>query len=282
MNTNKNPFPDLKAFEKTGISSFEELALYCELHNLDLLSLCLFIFKSYAQLCTDYTRYMFNIVKKQYLNTQSTILSIYHSIGIDEPMFIPYLKQMVNRLELDTFICPKHLDIYPSLLIENNDTIKKLVFNDSIQQIRLPIVNSCKNLEEIVFPKEFLLPKELYNEKDFSYEKVFSKYDSINFEMIRNCPSIKKIVVPDNTVLKVENKTLIHGRPIVYNSITHTPPNKILYLIMENKTLQLFNDDIPLHSLGPLDIDKVEIVYHDGTPVKGYRNVLNINNLSYL
>ena len=242
MNTNKNPFPDLKAFEKTGISSFEELALYCELHNLDLMFLCLFIFKSYAQLCTDYSRYMFNIIKRQYMNTQSTILSIYHSVGINEPMFIPYLKQMVNRLELDTFICPKHLTVYPSLLIENNDTIKKLVFNESIQQIRLPIVNSCKNLEEIVFPKE------LYNENGFSYEKVFSKYDSINFKMIRNCPSIKRIVVPDNTVL--------------------TRDNNRLSLIIQSKTLQLFNDDIPLHALGTLDIDKVEIVYHDGTPIK--------------
>lgn len=282
MNTNKNPFPDLKAFEKTGISSFEELALYCELHHLDLLSICLFIFKSYAQLCTDYSRYMFNHIKPQYLNTQSTILSIYHSIGIDEPMFIPYLKRIVNHTDIDTFICPKHLTVYPSLLIENNDTIRKLVFNESIQQIRLPIVSSCKNLEEIVFPKEFLLPKELFNENDFSYEKVFSKYDSLNFEMIRNCPSIKRIVVPDNTVLKVENKTLIHGRRILYNSIENAPPNKFLYLMIENKTLQLFNDDIPLHPLGPLDIYDVEIVYHDGTPVKGYRNILNINNLSYL
>lgn len=268
MNMNKNPFPDLKAFEKTDISSYEELALYCELHHLDLLSLCLFIFKSYAQLCTDYSRYMFNIVKSQYLNTQSTILSIYHSVGIDEPMFIPYLKRIVNHIDIDTFICPKHLTVYPSLLIENNDTIRKLVFNDSIQQIRLPIAHRCKNLEEIVFPKELLIPKELFNENDFSYEKVFSKYDSLNFEMIRNCPSIKRIVVPDNTVLKVENKTLIHGRRIVYNSIENAPPNKILSLMIENKTIQLFNDDIPLHSLGLLDIDKVEIVYHDGTPIK--------------
>ena len=123
MNTNKNPFPDLKAFEKTGINSFEELALYCELHHLDLLSLCLFIFKSYAQLCTDYSRYMFNIVKPQYLNTQSTILSIYHSIGIDEPMFIPYIKRIVNHLEFDTFICPKHLTVYPSLLFDSKRTL---------------------------------------------------------------------------------------------------------------------------------------------------------------
>lgn len=272
MNTNKNPFPDLKAFEKTGISSFEELALYCELHHLDLLSICLFIFKSYAQLCTDYSRYMFNHIKPQYLNTQSTILSIYHSIGIDEPMFIPYLKRIVNHTDIDTFICPKHLTVYPSLLIENNDTIRKLVFNESIQQIRLPIVSSCKNLEEIVFPKEFLLPKELFNENDFSYEKVFSKYDSLNFEMIRNCPSIKRIVVPDNTVLKVENKTL--NEKVCKNWCTieriSQDNNKILSLMIENKILKLFNDDIPLHSLGSLDIDKVEIVYHDGTPVKGY------------
>ena len=235
---NNIPFYDIDEFEKTGISSYEELAVYCDLNNLEVKPLCVFILKSYTDIVKTYgaVNVFFELINTRYINTRKVIISIYHAIGIDEPLFIPYIRKILSFIDFETFTCPKELKMSPKRFFSENDTIRKIIFNDSIQHIHLPIAEKCNNLGEIVFPRE--CPN----------EGLFFRRETEKSCLFRKCPSIKRIVVPDNAIIRMKD-------------------NNQFSLVIPSNLTPLFND-ISLEQEVLLDIKTMDIVYHNGASVR--------------
>ena len=235
---NNIPFYDIDEFEQVGISTYEELAVYCDLNDLEIKPLCVFILKSYDEIIKTYGAAMmfFELIKSRYINTRRLIVSIYHNIGVNEPLFIPYIRKILSFIDFETFTCPKELKMSPKRFFSENDTIRKIIFNDSIQHIHLPIAEKCNNLEEIVFPRE--CPN----------EGLFFRRETEKSCLFRKCPSIKRIVVPDNAIIGMKD-------------------NNQFSLVIPSNLTPLFND-ISLEQEVLLDIKTMDIVYHNGASVR--------------
>jgi len=121
--------------------------------------------------------------------------------SIDGVLFTKDLKKLIyvpNYWDGEVYTVPEQTEIIETEAFKNNDTIKKIIFPDTVKEIGASACESCKKLEEVILPKNM---KKLSPSIFENCQKLSKIKWPENLEEIKDCcftaTNIKKLDFPD-------------------------------------------------------------------------------------